>query len=224
MLPDEFPGCSDYQFSFCMQPASEVGGDYYDYKYDGKLLTFGIGDATGHGMQASVIVTAIKLLFSEHSAKTEPVEFLRRASRSISLMGFRNLFLAFAIGKLDNHILELAGAGMPTALVYRSHSGAVEKLPLKGLPLGSKAIYPYQKVQTTIEPGDTVLLMTDGFPELTGKDGFMIGYDKTIELFTGIANLSPVEIIEKLNEYIETWLNGKPQNDDITFFAFKRVH
>jgi serine phosphatase RsbU (regulator of sigma subunit) len=69
-----------------------------------------------------------------------------------------------------------------------------------------------------------VLLMTDGFPELAGKDGVMIGYEKTVELFTCFADLSPKEIIEKLNEFIHTWLDGIPQNDDITFFAFKRVH
>ncbi|MDX1639711.1 MAG: hypothetical protein R3281_17240, partial [Balneolaceae bacterium] len=104
MLPQRSPYLPDYQFSFSMKAASEVGGDYYDFQVaQNGDLTFGIGDATGHGLQASVMVTAIKLLFSEHAAETDLLDFLKRASRSISLMGFRKYYMAFAVGRLSGN-------------------------------------------------------------------------------------------------------------------------
>lgn len=224
MLPQEPPHLQDYQFSFSMQTASEVGGDYYDYVIsDDKTVTFAIGDATGHGLQASAIVTAMKLLFSEHAGQTELTKFLKRSSRSISLIGFRKIYLAFAIGRLQNNKLEFAGAGMPPALVYRSKNRSVEQVSLKGFPLGSNVIYPYQKTELYLEPGDMVLLMTDGFPELANSKGDMIGYESVIKIFSNYSEFAPEIILKKLNIYCSDWLSGNPQNDDITFFALKRT-
>lgn len=225
MLPNTFPDNPNYQFSFSMKTASEVGGDYYDYQMtDDQALTFGIGDATGHGLQASVMVTAIKLLFSEHAATTDITEFLTRASHSISLMDFRKIYMAFAIGRLTEFTLELAGAGMPPALIYRAESNTLEKIELKGLPLGSRTSYPYQKIKTTIQPGDAVLLMTDGLPELFNHEGEMLGYDRVSEFFMEVIHKSPKEIIDHLQTTALRWLNGRSQDDDMTFFVFKRKH
>jgi len=223
MLPQKFPYCQDYEFSFSMRAASEVGGDYYDYhRTSDKVLTFGIGDATGHGLQASVMVTAIKLLFAEHAVDSDLTDFLRRASHSISLMEFHKLYMAFAIGRLNGNTLELAGAGMPPALIYRSRTAIVQKIPLKGLPLGSKQVFPYAKTVVNIEPGDAVLFMTDGLPELINSNGDMIGYSEVEQIFAGIAHNDPDSIIERLYGVSESWLDGNPPNDDMTFFIFKR--
>lgn len=223
MLPQAFPYCPNYQFSFSMKAASEVGGDYYDYQMtDDEILTFGIGDATGHGLQAGVMVTAIKLLFSEHAAKTDIVEFLKRASNSISLMDFRKIYMAFAIGRLTDYTLELAGAGMPPALIYRAETHTLEQIPLKGLPLGSRTSFPYKKVKTHINPNDVVILMTDGLPELFNKKGDMLGYERVSELIMEVVHKKPGEIIEHLHAASAAWLNGSSQDDDMTFFVFKR--
>lgn len=223
MLPQAFPYCKDFQFSFSMKAASEVGGDYYDYRLsDGHTLTFGIGDATGHGLQASVMVTAIKLLFTEHAAKTDILEFLKRASHSISLMEFRKIYMAFAIGRLKGYSLELAGAGMPPALIYRAEENRLEKIQLKGMPLGSKASFPYSKVKTHINPNDVVILMTDGLPELFSRDGEMLGYNQVSKLIMEVVHKSPDEIIKHLHKEAERWLDGTSQDDDMTFFVFKR--
>ena len=224
MLPQKFPYCTDYQFSFSMSTASEVGGDYYDYRMiDDSNLIFGIGDATGHGLQASVMVTAIKLLFSEHAGAIDIVEFLKRASKSIRLMGFRKLYMAFAIGRLVDDTLELAGAGMPPALIYRSETGSVEQVSLKGMPLGGPGGFPYKKVETKLKPGDAVLLMTDGFPELFDRNGEMLGYSMAEELFSNVARHSPEKVIDYFKEEADRWLDGKEQEDDMTFFVFKRM-
>ena len=223
MLPQKFPYCPDYEFSFSMKAASEVGGDYYDYhRTPEEILTFGIGDATGHGLQASVIVTAMKLLFAEHAVNSELTDFLKQASYSISLMEFRKLYMAFAIGRLNGNTLELAGAGMPPALIYRSKTESIQKIPLKGLPLGSKQVFPYVKNTVDIEPGDAVLFMTDGLAELINHNGDMIGYPGVEQIFAGIAHEDPDSIIEHLYGVSESWLDGIPPNDDMTFFILKR--
>lgn len=223
MLPQAFPYCPNYQFSFSMKAASEVGGDYYDYQMtDDDTLTFGIGDATGHGLQASVMVTAIKLLFSEHAAKTDIVEFLKRASNSISLMDFRKIYMAFAIGRLTDYSLELAGAGMPPALIYRAKSHTLEQIPLKGLPLGSKTEFPYKKIKTNIFPDDVVILMTDGLSELFNSRGEILGYERVSELILEVIHKTPAEIIDHLHKAADEWLDGSGQDDDMTFFVFKR--
>jgi serine phosphatase RsbU (regulator of sigma subunit) len=223
MLPQAVPFLPDYQFAFSMRAASEVGGDYYDYQMSNEnILTFGIGDATGHGLQASVMVTAIKLLFSEHAAETDIISFLKQASRSISLMDFRKLYMAFAIGRLTDNTLQLAGAGMPPAVIYRSRNKMIEELELKGMPLGSRISYPYAKVETHVNPGDIVVLMTDGLPELFNDKGEMFGYKRVLELIKGVAGQSPDRIIGDLYSAARAWRNGSKQDDDMTFFVFKR--
>lgn len=223
MLPERSPILPEYQFSFSMRAASEVGGDYYDFKLSKENeLTFGIGDSTGHGLQASVMVTAIKLLFSEYAGISEPVEFLKHASRSISLMGFRKFYMAFAIGRLYNDNMEIAGAGMPPALIYRSKTRIVEEVSLKGLPLGSQVLYPYNKTVVSIDQGDVVLLLSDGLPELFNKEGEMVGYERVKEIFAEIGHLEPEAIMKHFHNFSESWLDGENPNDDMTFFIIKR--
>lgn len=223
MLPQHLPLVKNFEFLFVMEAASEVGGDYFDYQIDDDgTLTFGVGDATGHGMQASVIVSAIKLLFSEHARTTAVVDFLKRASRSISLMGFRNLYMAFVIGRLRADNLELGGAGMPPALVYRAQNRCIEQIPLKGMPLGSRREYPYKKICIHLNPNDVVLIMTDGFPELFNHQREMLGYPRVEALFAEVVEQHPQEIIAHLIATSELWLDGREQSDDITFFVFKR--
>jgi serine phosphatase RsbU (regulator of sigma subunit) len=118
--------------------------------------------------------------------------------------------------------LELAGAGMPPALIYRAETGTVEHIPLKGMPLGSSVSYPYQITRTTVEPGDIVMLMTDGLAETFNPDKKMFGYERIERILTEMHDETPDRIIERLHRESDQWLNGMPQADDMTFFIFRR--
>ena len=85
--------------------------------------------------------------------------------------------MAFALGKLKGHMLGLAGAGMPPALVYRAATGCIEEVPLKGLPLGSPGGCAYRRQCVLVSEGDPLVLMSDGFPELLGAAGEMLSYE-----------------------------------------------
>lgn len=222
LLPTELPDHPVVSLAAHMDTATEVGGDYYDVlvSEDG-TLTLGIGDATGHGAQAGTMVTATKLLFNQLAGEHDPVHVLRHATRALKTMGLPKLYMAFAIAKLQGHTLELAGAGLPHALIYRSGSGQIEKVALKGMPLGSFVDFPYQKTCLDLAPGDSVLLMSDGFPELFNAEGAMFGYDRVVDVFAETGMHSSEAIVSHLKSTIASWSNGHPKNDDVTFVVMK---
>jgi hypothetical protein len=222
MLPKGVPAHPTLDICVSMKTALEIGGDYYDFSVrEDNTITFAIGDATGHGAQAGVMVTATKMLFSNFAEREDIVEIMQRASRSIKRMGMPKLYMAMAIGRIRDTRLQLVGAGIPPALVYRSSDATIEKVPLKGVPLGSFVDFPYRKKEISLQPGDTVLFMTDGFPELFDGDGEMVGYDRAISVFREIADQSPPDIVKRLNAFTHQWLNGAMQQDDTTFIVMK---
>jgi hypothetical protein len=222
MLPKRVPAHPLVDICTAMKTAVEIGGDYYDFHvHEDNTITFALGDATGHGAQAGVMVTATKMLFSNFADRDNIVEIVKRASLAIKRMGLPRLFMAMAIGRLRNNRLEIVGAGLPPALLYRAATGTVERIPLKGMPLGSFADYPYRKQSVDISAGDAVLFMTDGFPELRNDRDEIIGYDRVAEIFASAAGEDPAVIIEHLNAYMHTWLGGMPQQDDTTFIVMK---
>ena len=110
---------------------------------------------------------------------------------------------------------------MPPALVYRAATRQVEQIPLKGMPLGGPGTFPYKKTSVLLSPGDTVMLMSDGFPELFNEADEMLGYERAVEVFEEVAHKSPEEIIELFKAAVSIWMNDRAQNDDVTFVVMK---
>ncbi|MFQ5569813.1 MAG: SpoIIE family protein phosphatase, partial [Rhodothermales bacterium] len=225
MLPRAVPQHPVVEIAAYMKTATEVGGDYYDFNVaDDGTLTVAIGDATGHGANAGTMVTATKSIFNVLAAEPDLIAVLEQSTRALKQMGLRKLYMALALAKLNDHTLELAGAGMPPALIYRGASQHVEEISLKGMPLGSFVDFPYQKAALQLAPGDTVILMSDGFPEMFDMDGEMFGYDRTKAVFEEVAHRSPDEIVMHFAEAGKTWANGSARDDDMTFIVMKVKH
>ena len=222
MLPETMPEHQTVALAAFMQTATEVGGDYYDFNLaDDGTLTLAIGDATGHGTKAGTMVTATKSLWHAFSGEPDLVVVLQKSSRALKQMGLPKLYMALALARVQDHTLELAGAGMPPALVYRAATRHVETIPLKGMPLGGPGTFPYQKTCVLLSAGDTVMLMSDGFPELFNAEGEMLGYERAVTVFDEVADRSPEEIIEHFKESASTWMNGRAQDDDVTFLVMR---
>jgi serine phosphatase RsbU (regulator of sigma subunit) len=222
MLPKNLPQVPDLDIAAFMKTANEVGGDYYDFCVgaDGALIV-AIGDATSHGMKAGLMVSLMKSLFLAEAPCMDVIPLLNKCSQTIKKMQLGNLYMSLMLLKIKGSRITASAAGMPPILIYRSQQRRVEAVAIKGLPLGGPAGATYKEVHEDILPGDTVLLMSDGFPELFDDDMEMLDYSRAKELFEETAERSPEEIISHLRKAAEQWLNGKAQDDDITFVALK---
>ena len=222
MLPERVPEHPLFELAAEMKTATEVGGDYYDFDLSGEeTLTFAIGDATGHGAQAGTMVTAMKSLFATYAGERDLVEVLRKTSLALRRVNLPKLYMALALGRLHGRTLELVGAGMPPALLYRAATGRVEQLPLKGMPLGSPLNYPYERLRLKLAPGDTVVLMSDGFPEMFDASGEMFGYERAAEVFEEVAGSTPEEVIDHYLTVAKRWSERPNRNDDLTFLVIR---
>ena len=221
LLPKSLPEHPRYEIAVSMRTATEVGGDYYDFHLgeDGELTT-AIGDATGHGARAGTMVTAVKSLFSAFAGQTGPRELLGEAARAVKRMDLGRMAMGLCLAHLKGGTLTVSSAGMPPVLLYRSGTGRAEEVALSGMPLGGLAS-EYEERQFQIAPGDMILMMTDGLPELTNGEGDPLGYPRVRSLFESLGGKAPEEVIAGLIAAAESWSGGQPPKDDITFVVIK---
>lgn len=222
MLPKELPKHPNLDIGVYMKTATEVGGDYYDFKQhlDG-TLTVVVGDATGHGMQAGTMVAATKSLFHALAEEPSPVSFLQNGTKAIKAMGLRKMFMALTLAKFKDSKLLISSAGMPFPLIYRFSTGQVEEIVLKGMPLGGTIDFPYKEKIVQLYKGDTVLFLSDGFEEMFNPENEILGSEKVKNLFQESATNPSQKIIEHLRNAGELWANGRDQEDDVTFVILK---
>jgi ligand-binding sensor domain-containing protein/serine phosphatase RsbU (regulator of sigma subunit) len=224
MLPKRIPKLPHLEIAVSMKTASEVGGDYYDFMVaKGGALFVVCGDATGHGFKAGTMVSVIKTLFVANVL--DPAEdfnrFFNDCTGTIKKVGVSNLHMALTMLKIDNYECSISSAGMPPVFISRKESNIVETILLKGPPLGAIKKFTYHHDYVHMEPGDTILLLTDGLPELFNREKEMFGYDRVRECFKELGEEGPGEIVSCLNKRAEKWLNYKPQDDDMTFVVIK---
>jgi len=222
MLPKELPSLPNLDIAVYMKTATEVGGDYYDFHVglDG-TLTVVIGDATGHGMKAGTIVTAAKSLFNSYASNKDILFTFKEMTRCIKQMHMRNLSMCLTMLKINEKNMKYSSAGMPPIYLFRCEDSIVEEHLMKGMPLGSMNNFPYEIGETALNPGDTILLMSDGFPELKNGNEEMYGFDRAKNSFQEIADKPPEEIINHLKEESSNWMNGNDPDDDVTFVVIK---
>jgi sigma-B regulation protein RsbU (phosphoserine phosphatase) len=225
MLPENAPSLKNIDVAFHMSTATEVGGDYCDYIIgeDG-FLTFAIGDATGQGARASTMVMAIKILFTEYASKETVKGFLRHASTTIKSLNLPKLYMTLAFGNISGDKLELSGAGIPEALLYKSDKKIIEKISLKGIPLGSYIHFDYEAKEYLLNPGDVLILMTDGVTELHNSKGEMYETKQIEEQLKEYSELSAQEILDHLVEGANRWRDEQSLHDDMTMLVLKIKH
>jgi len=123
--------------------------------------------------------------------------------------------------KIKENKLIMSAAGMPPVYIYRRNNRAIEEHLMKGMPLGAMENFPYQLKELELSPGDTLLLMSDGLPELQNDKKEVFGYRRTKNSFEEVAEKEPEEIISYLNREGNSWANDKDPDDDVTFVVIK---
>lgn len=222
MLPNDVPKLEHLKIAVHMKTATEVGGDYYDFsRAEDGSLTAVIGDATGHGIKAGIMVTLVKSLFNISGGSFYIPDFFNHCTSIIKRMNLGNLFMAMTLIRINGYRMIASAAGCPPLLIYRRDKREIEEIVMKGMPLGAHENYSYQQIKSVLAPGDTLLLMTDGYPELFNERYEMLDYGRVKELFLEIADSSPELIIAHLSQAGEAWRGGRPQDDDITFVVIK---
>jgi serine phosphatase RsbU (regulator of sigma subunit) len=222
MLPKKLPQIPNLEIAAYMKPASEVGGDYYDFHVaDDGTLTVAVGDATGHGLKAGSVVTATKSLFNAFADDANIPQVFKQISQALKKMNLRGLFMAMTMLKIKGNRVSLSCAGMPSILIYRNETKEIEEIAIRAMPLGSIAKFPYLQQNLHLLAGDTILLMSDGFPEMFNEADEMLADDTATKLLKETADKSPQEIINRFIETGEKWAGTRPQDDDVTFVVIK---
>ncbi|MFB3854444.1 MAG: two-component regulator propeller domain-containing protein [Vicinamibacterales bacterium] len=217
MLPARLPDHPLYRVAARMRTATEVGGDYYDFHAatDG-TLTLAVGDATGHGTRAGIMVAMMKALFARMSAERDIAAFMDECHATLRGLALSQMYMALGLLRFEGRECHAVGAAMPPVLVFRSATGGVEQVPMVGMLLGADFDLPRGENRFTLEPGDQMLIMSDGYAEQFDSSGEMMDYDRTAASFGSVAGSSPEAVIEHMLRELDSFRGPVAQGDDVT--------
>src|SRR5512132_2964769 len=223
-LPRELPELSGWQVATYYQPAKAVGGDFYDFiELPGGLIGLVCGDVTGKGVPAALVMaTTHSILRGDAPQLVSPPKVLERASRRLLHDIPPQMFVPCLYGVLDPATgrLRYANAGHNPPYVH-TRDGVVE-LRATGMPLGLMPGMSYEEKETTLGPGDTLLLHSDGLAEAHDPQRKMFGFPRLAALVAGCPGGQ--ELIDRLLSELGGFTGpGWEQEDDITLVAVQRT-
>lgn len=222
MLPKDIPRPPNLDIATYMKTATEVGGDYYDfYMDDGGTFTIAIGDATGHGLDAGMMVTATKSLFQSLASTPRLTDIIRSLNKNLESLKLQPMYMTLRILRFKASHVEATGAGMYPFLIYEKAANNIKEVESTGPPLGMFPEFDYTIHKFELSKGDIVLLMTDGFTERFNMNNEMIGDKKAKEILIETAGETADKIIERFVKTGDEWGGNRPQDDDSTFVVIK---
>ena len=136
-------------------------------------------------------------------------------------MRLGNLFMALTLLRVCGEKLTVSAAGMPPFLLYRSETGELQELILKGMPLGAFPDFRYQQICFDIRPEDVLVLMTDGLRELFNGEREMLGIERLKTAFREVVTRPADAIAAHLAAVGEAWRADSAQEDDVTLLVIK---
>ncbi len=223
LLPREIPPVPGYRFAHSYRTAREVGGDAYDiYRLPDGRLALMVCDATGHGMAAGLVMAiAHATIGTALDFDPSPAAVAAMVHRALRRKRRRHAFLTLFYALLDPETGKLAwvSAGHPFPLLRRA-DGTVEEIGAGSLPLGATETVIPPTGETTLDPGDLLVLYTDGLPEATTESGFTFGYDRLNAL---VQLGGPAAVVhERISAAFAAHVTDEPLMDDMTLLAIGR--
>ena len=228
MMPNlfpPFPERKEFYLHAYVDPAREVGGDFYDYFFiDDDHLCLVIADVSGKGVPAALFMMAAKIILKSSAMQGKsPAEILTATNRAICENNPQDMFVTTWLGilELSTGKLTAANAGHEYPAVKRA-GGRFEVIKSKhSLFIGGMEDVTYKEYELYMEPGDQIFLYTDGLPEATDGDGKMFGIDRMTDALNEYIDERPRAVIEGMRESVNGFVKDAEQFDDITMMCLE---
>jgi serine phosphatase RsbU (regulator of sigma subunit)/predicted ester cyclase len=226
LLPESMPKLDGWRIAAYYGPAREVGGDFYDFlEFPDGRLGLVVGDATGHGMPAALVMATTRgMLRAVVQSLESPGVMLAKVNEALAADIPPSTFVTcfYAILEPQSGLLRYANAGHD--LPYLRHGGGeAEELRARGMPLGLMPGMPYEEKETILAPGDSALFYSDGLVEAHNPKREMFGFPRLRRL---VAEHEAKEgsVVEFLMDKLRTFTGeGWEQEDDITLVMLQRA-
>lgn len=199
-----------------------VGGDYYDFlPYGDDRVGVVLGDVAGKGLPAALMMTGLQARVSMLSERPwDLAEMMSGLDRGMAGGCPANRFVSLVLCLLDGRTgeMEFCNAGHNAPILVRSE-GEVELLPSGGTVLGIMPELGYEIGTRVLNPGDLLVIYSDGVTESLNPAGEEFGEDRLIELLQALRGETAGEVITRVNAVLADWTDGSPPHDDLTLVA-----
>jgi len=226
MLPHHNPMSAALTIDAVTLPAKVVGGDYYDYfRLNDHQLLFAIGDVTGKGVSAALMMAMVKTALQTHiEVVREPGALMMRLNTLVADQASRSQqFMTLFLGILDTHTQTLICCNAGHNFPYLMSAAQKTMVPIENeaLPLGflPDTVYPVSTYH--IHPNDMLFCYTDGVVEVMNDQREIFGYPRLEQLLLATDQADVHTILTSILKHIETFSGNAPQDDDITMLLIQ---
>jgi sigma-B regulation protein RsbU (phosphoserine phosphatase) len=224
LYPQEFPAFAGYRLAARSSPSRQVAGDTYDVMIDDGHLVATVTDVSGKGVGAGMIASGIHAAIRLIAGARPGLDNLALQLNSY-LAGATedNRFATFALVRMasDGEFTAVNAGHLP--VLIRRRNGGIERIESSGLPLGILQAASYTEVSGRLEPGDLVMLFTDGLTEAEDADEEEFGVERVEELVAAFNEPTAEAACDELLRVVEEFTQGRPLLDDATLLVVERL-
>ena len=227
MMPHLFPAFPDrneFDIFASMDPAKEVGGDFYDFfLIDDDHLCMVMADVSGKGVPAALFMMSSKIIISSNAAAGKtPARVLNDTNTALCANGQQDMFVTVWIGILEisTGILTAANGGHEYPVLMRDGHFELFK-DVHGFLVGGVPGMQYKDYEIRMKPGDKLFVYTDGLPEAQDRDRKMFGLDRMVEALNRNAASKPEILLEKVRKAVDDYVGDAEQFDDLTMLCME---
>ena len=228
MIPKDFltaPSREDIDMAGAIVPAKEVGGDLYDFFIRDGYLFFCIGDVSGKGVPAALVMSVTRSLFRTVSAhEKSPSKIVSSMNNSMTEMNENNLFVTFFLGVLDlsdGHLRYCNAGHNPPVLLGPGKADLLDVVP--NLPLGVVLGMAYREQDVWLSQGDGLYLYTDGLTEAEDMDHGQFGAGRMMEILRSDGK-NAEDLVKSVADAVKAHSHGCDASDDLTMLAVRYVN